>query len=210
MIAICTKEPELLRHHGSLRQTGHTWLSLSFPQDTSYGHAFLGEERLAAESGLEIYHWVHSTGLGWFWWKSCSKRGNSRNMTEISPHPPACLCALLFTLPLPCTCSLLQVIVLEFAQVVMSPWGEMEIRSQPKFHGFVLTQTCGGKLEAECSWPSKSRVSTSYHLLCRKIPGPCFLYLLSWRDWAMLSTGSIHGYEHCSHTCYSHTRDSEW
>lgn len=56
MVAICTKEPELLLHHGSLRQTGLIRLSLSFPQDTSYGQVFLGEERPAVELGLEISH----------------------------------------------------------------------------------------------------------------------------------------------------------
>lgn len=56
MIAICTKEPELLLHHGSLRQTGPIRLSLSFSEDTSYGHAFLGQERLAVKLGLEISH----------------------------------------------------------------------------------------------------------------------------------------------------------
>lgn len=100
MIAICTKEPELLLHHGSLRQTGHKQLSLSFPQDTSYGHPFWGEERLAAELGLEISHWAHSAGLGWLWWKSCSRTGNSTNTTEISPHPPV-LYFVLFTLSFP-------------------------------------------------------------------------------------------------------------
>lgn len=56
IIAISMKEPELLLHHGSLRQTGLIRLSLIFPQDTTYGRAFLGEERLAVELGLEISH----------------------------------------------------------------------------------------------------------------------------------------------------------
>lgn len=96
MTAICTKEPELFLHHGSLRQTSLIRLSLSFPQDTSYGHAFLGEERLAVELGLEISHWVHSSRLGWFWWKSGSRTHNSTNMTEISSLS---LCLALYSVP---------------------------------------------------------------------------------------------------------------
>lgn len=56
MTAVCMKEPELLLHHGSLRETALIRLSLSFPQDTTCGRAFLGEDRLAVELGLEISH----------------------------------------------------------------------------------------------------------------------------------------------------------
>lgn len=139
MTGICTEEAELLFHHGSLRQAGLIRLSLDFPQDTSSGHAFVGKDCCCA--------WAGNLSLGVFHWAGVILSAN---------HALKLLTAeILMRSSLPTTKVLLSLCLVVYSipslrfqpapgyrfvkvvQVVISPWGEMEI-SQPKFNGFGL------------------------------------------------------------------------